>query len=141
MTITKADLKAVAQGIRDHDDYVISVHENPDGDALGSMLALKLALDQLGKRSTMFLTGNAPIPFEYRFMALDGLVRGEPGDLLGRPLLSLDAANEARLGSDRRLLDEASFVAVIAWCEVSSQAIWQRPHLMQRSWLISALAT
>jgi phosphoesterase RecJ-like protein len=113
MTITKADLKAVAQGIRDHDDYVISVHENPDGDALGSMLALKLALDQLGKRSTMFLTGNAPIPFEYRFMALDGLVRGEPGDLLGRPLLSLDAANEARLGSDRRLLDEASFVAVI----------------------------
>ena len=113
MTITKADLKAVAEGIRDHDDYVISVHENPDGDALGSMLALKLALDQLGKRSAMFLTGTAPIPFEYRFMALDDLVRGDPGDLLGQPLLSLDAANEARLGSDRRLLDEAPFVAVI----------------------------
>jgi hypothetical protein len=30
---------------------------------------------------------------------------------------------------------------VIAWCEVSSQAMWQRPHLMHRSWSIRALAT
>ena len=29
----------------------------------------------------------------------------------------------------------------IAWCEVSSQAAKQRPHLMQRSWSIRALAT
>src|SRR5450759_1337972 len=113
MTITKADLKAVAQGIRDRDDFVISVHENPDGDALGSLLALKLSLDQIGKRSTMFLIGSIPIPFEYSFMALDDLVRGDPGELVGRPLIALDAANEARLGSDQRLLSEAPFVAVI----------------------------
>jgi phosphoesterase RecJ-like protein len=61
----------------------------------------------------MFLPGATPIPFEYRFMPLDDLVRGDPDELLGRPLLSLDAANEARLGSDQRLLTEASFVAVI----------------------------
>ena len=113
MTTTKADLKAGAQAIRDRDDFVISVHENPDGDALGSMLALKLALDQLGKRSTMFLIGSIPIPFEYRFMPLDELVRGDPDEFLGRPLLALDAANEARLGSDQRLLTEAPFVADI----------------------------
>jgi phosphoesterase RecJ-like protein len=113
MTTMKADLKAVAQGIRDHDDFVISVHENADGDALGSMLAMKLALDQLGKRSTMFLTGTAPLPFEFRFMPLDGLVRGEPDKLLGRTLLALDAANEHRLGSDQRLRTEAPFVVVI----------------------------
>ncbi len=112
MTITKADLKAVAQGIRERDDFVLATHENPDGDALGSMLALKLALEQLGKSGTMFLAGSAPIPFEFRFMPLDELVRGEPGELLGRPLLSVDAANEARLGSDQ-LLAEAPFIAVI----------------------------
>src|SRR5665811_6572 len=98
MTITKADLKAVAEGIREHDDFVLSTHENPYGDALGSMLALKLALDQLGKRSTMFLAGTTPIPFEYRFMPLDELVRGDPEELLGKPLLSVDAANESRFG-------------------------------------------
>lgn len=113
MTITKADLKAVVQGIRDRDYFVISVHENPDGDALGSLLALKLSLDQIGKRSTMFLIGSAPIPFEYRFMPLDDLVRGDPEELLGRPLIALDAANEARLGSDQRLLSEAPFVVNI----------------------------
>jgi phosphoesterase RecJ-like protein len=108
----KADLKAAAKGIRDHDDFVISVHENPDGDALGSMLALHLALEQIGKRSAMFLAGSAPIPFEYRFMPLDDLARGEAGELVGRPLIALDAANEARLGSDS-LLAEAPFVIVI----------------------------
>ena len=113
MTITKADLKAVAEGIREHDDFVLSTHENPDGDALGSMLALKLALDQLGKRSTMFLAGTTPIPFEYRFMPLDELVRGDPEELLGKPLLSVDAANESRFGSDQRLLTEAPYTAVI----------------------------
>ncbi len=113
MTTTKADLKAVAQGIRDHDDFVISTHENPDGDALGSMLAMKLALDQIGKRSTMFLYGTAAVPFEYRFMPLDDLVRGEPDKLLGRPLLALDAANENRMGSDQRLRTKAPFVVVI----------------------------
>jgi phosphoesterase RecJ-like protein len=113
MTTTKADLKAVAQGIRERDDFVLVTHESPDGDALGSMLALKLALDQLGKSSTMFLPGSAPIPFEYRFMALDGLLREDPTELLGRPVLSVDAANEARVGSDQRLLEEAPFVADI----------------------------
>ncbi len=113
MTTTKADLKAVAQGIRDRDDFVISIHENPDGDALGSMLALKLALDQLGKRSTMFLAGTTSLPFEFRFMPLDDLARGDPEKLLGRSLLALDAANEHRMRADQRLRTAAPFVAVI----------------------------
>jgi hypothetical protein len=61
----------------------------------------------------MFLPGTGPIPFEYRFMALDELVRGEPGELIGRPLIAVDAANEDRLGGDRRLVSEASMIVVI----------------------------
>ena len=38
--------------------------QEPDGDALGSMLAMKLALDQLGKDSSMLLVGDAPLPGE-----------------------------------------------------------------------------
>jgi phosphoesterase RecJ-like protein len=108
----KADLKAVAEGIRDHDDFVISTHENPDGDALGSMLALHLALEQLGKKSSMFLNGTTPIPFEYQFMALEDLSRGEPGDLVGHPLIAVDAANERRPGSDA-LIEQAPYTIVI----------------------------
>ena len=47
-TTTAADLGAVVEAIRGRDRFLVTTHENPDGDALGSMLAMKLALDQLG---------------------------------------------------------------------------------------------
>jgi phosphoesterase RecJ-like protein len=105
---TTTDLQAVADAIREHDGYVLTTHENPDGDALGSLLATKLAFDELGKDSVMFLAGEQPLPIEYRFMALDGLRRGAPGDLAGRPVVAVDAANEKRLG-DPTLLEAAPF--------------------------------
>jgi phosphoesterase RecJ-like protein len=109
----QSDLEAVAQALRGHDDFVITTHENPDGDALGSLIACKLTLDQLGKRSQMFLWGNSELPREYAFMALDGLVRGDGSELLGRPLVCVDAANEERIGREPRLLAEAPFVVDI----------------------------
>ena len=45
----KAELEAVVEAIRSHDRFLVTTHENPDGDALGSILAMKLALEQLGK--------------------------------------------------------------------------------------------
>jgi phosphoesterase RecJ-like protein len=107
-TQTTSDLQAVADAIREHDGYVLTTHENPDGDALGSLLATKLAFDALGKESVMFLAGDQPLPIEYRFMTLDGLRRGGAGDLAGRPVVAVDAANEKRLG-DPSLLAEAPF--------------------------------
>src|ERR671923_89462 len=66
-------LKAVAEAIREHDRFLLATHENPDGDALGSLLATKLVLDELGKESVMYLSGEAPLPAEYKFMALEAL--------------------------------------------------------------------
>ena len=70
-----SDLQAVADALRSHDRFLLVTHENPDGDALGSLLATKLALDQLGKDSVMYLYGDAPLPREYLFMPLEGLLR------------------------------------------------------------------
>ena len=39
-----ADLEAVAEAIRGHDRFIVTTHENPDGDALGSLVAMTLAL-------------------------------------------------------------------------------------------------
>jgi phosphoesterase RecJ-like protein len=109
---TTSDLQAVADAIRDHDGYVITTHENPDGDALGSLLATKLAFDRLGKDSVMFLAGDQPLPIEYGFMALGELRRGGAGDLAGRALVAVDAANEKRLG-DPALLEHSPFTVDI----------------------------
>ena len=94
---TASDLTAVADAIREHDHFVITTHENPDGDALGSLLGAKLALDQLGKDSVMVLHGDAPLPGEYGFMPLAGLSRRWPDDVAERVLLALDCANESRI--------------------------------------------
>jgi phosphoesterase RecJ-like protein len=94
---TASDLTAVADAIRDNDRFTITTHENPDGDALGSLLAAKLALDQLGKDNIMVLHGDSPLPGEYAFMPLGELRRRWPDDVAERVLLALDCANESRI--------------------------------------------
>ena len=56
MTQTSTDLQAVAAAVREHDRFLVVTHENPDGDALGSLLATTVALRQLGKDVLMFLS-------------------------------------------------------------------------------------
>jgi bifunctional oligoribonuclease and PAP phosphatase NrnA len=98
------DLAAVVEALRAHDRFLLITHENPDGDALGSLLATKRALDQLGKDSLMYLYGDAPLPQEYTFMELDDLTRVLPADASERVLVALDCANERRLGPDPTIL-------------------------------------
>jgi phosphoesterase RecJ-like protein len=102
------DLKAVADTLRSHERFLLVTHENPDGDALGSLLAAKLGLDSLGKDAEMYLYGDAPLPTEYSFMRLDGLLRGSPPEIGDRVLVALDCANESRLGPDLALIEQAS---------------------------------
>src|SRR6476660_1454158 len=107
---TTSDVAAVADAIRSHDRFLLVTHENPDGDALGSILALKLALDQLGKDSVMYLYGDAPLPAEYSFMPLDELQRRLPDDWRERVLIAVDCANETRIGPEPEPLDGAPLV-------------------------------
>ena len=109
-TTTTSDLAAVAEAIRTHDRFLLTTHENPDGDALGSLLAAKLTLDALGKDSVMVLSGQAPLPAEYTFMALDSLLRTMPDDVEDRVLFALDCANESRLGQGQEALERAPLV-------------------------------
>ena len=106
----QADLRAVVDALRSHDRFLVATHENPDGDALGSMLAATLALRSLGKDAQMFLAGETPLPAEYRFLPLDDLRRAVPADIGERALLAVDCANERRLGADRTPLERARLV-------------------------------
>src|ERR687896_1100585 len=101
---TYPEIEAVADAIREHDRFLVTTHENPDGDALGSLLASRLALEQLGKDAVMFLGGEAPLPAEYGFMDLGGLLRRLPDDAGERVLLAVDCANESRIGPDPEVL-------------------------------------
>ena len=108
-TTQKADLEAVVEALRSHDRFLVTTHENPDGDALGSLLAATLALRQLGKDAYMYLAGHAPLPGEYGFMPLNELARELPRESDERVLLAVDCANESRLGPDPEILHQSPF--------------------------------
>ena len=110
---TEADLAAVAEALRSNDRFIVTTHENPDGDALGSLLATTFALRELGKHADMYLFGEVPIPNEYEFMDFAGILRGPNPDSSGQVVVALDCANERRLGPETALLERAQLVVDI----------------------------
>jgi phosphoesterase RecJ-like protein len=107
---TPTDLQAIAAALREHDRFLVVTHENPDGDALGSLLAMTLALRQLGKDVEMFLSAGPPLPREYAFMPLNGLLRELPTDMEERVLVAVDCAKADRIGPDTAAVERAKLV-------------------------------
>jgi len=110
MTTTLTDLEAAVEALRAGERFLVVTHENPDGDALGSMLGMSLGLRSLGKDVVMYLTGDAPLPGEFGFLPLAEVVRDPPDDVEERVLLAVDCANERRVGPDSSALERAKLV-------------------------------
>ena len=86
---------AVVSTLLGADRLVLCTHEHPDGDALGSLAAMQLALTQLGKDAVSFVARDEfPLPYEYRFLAIEGLVSEVPTD--DRVAVFLDCGNVDR---------------------------------------------
>jgi phosphoesterase RecJ-like protein len=87
----------VLDELRGGERFLLVTHENPDGDALGSLVALHGALKVLGKDALMFLAErDFPLPYEYRFFRFDDLVTAPPEDLADRTVVFLDCGNADR---------------------------------------------
>jgi phosphoesterase RecJ-like protein len=91
----------VLQELRQADKLLLTTHENPDGDALGSLLAMHRLLQQLGKDSLMYMSPDEfPLPWEYRGFSFDGLVGTPPADVSERTIVFLDCGNIDRMPVD-----------------------------------------
>ena len=66
------NLERVLEWLGPRDDFAIASHADPDGDSLGSSLALALALEQVGKRSTVVI--GQSMPRRYRWLPDSGRV-------------------------------------------------------------------
>jgi bifunctional oligoribonuclease and PAP phosphatase NrnA len=95
------DLAAVADALRSNERFLLTTHEGPDGDALGSMLAMHAILSVLGKDSVMFLGAKEfPLPVEYRFLPLEEVFHEPPADVADRTMVFLDCGNIDRMPVD-----------------------------------------
>ena len=75
-------LERVAAEIRGRERFLLTAHEGPDGDALGSLLGMHHLLVQLGKDSVMFMAAKEfPLPIEYRFLPLEEVFHEAPADI------------------------------------------------------------
>jgi phosphoesterase RecJ-like protein len=93
------DLDSVVAALAAADRVLIATHENPDGDAIGSMTAAAAALRQLGREVRTYLEPESTIPHEVGFLDTAGVERQvDPATLEGWALLALDCGNERRLG-------------------------------------------
>jgi phosphoesterase RecJ-like protein len=84
----------VLERIREDSRFVLVAHEGPDGDALGSLVGMQGLLTALGKDSQMFIaSADLPLPYEYRFFTLQGLICTPPTDIAQRTVVFLDCGN------------------------------------------------
>ena len=91
----------VLHELRHADKLLLTTHENPDGDALGSLLATHRILEQLGKDSLMYMSPDEfPLPWEYRGFSFEGLVGAPPADIAERTIVFLDCGNIDRMPVD-----------------------------------------
>jgi bifunctional oligoribonuclease and PAP phosphatase NrnA len=100
VAVTTAQEQVLAE-LRAAEKLLLTTHENPDGDALGSLLSMHWLLEQLGKDSLMYMSPDEfPLPWEYRSWTFDGLVGAPPDDIAERTIVFLDCGNIDRMPVD-----------------------------------------
>jgi phosphoesterase RecJ-like protein len=100
-SVVTTDLERVGAELRTRDRFLLTAHEGPDGDALGSLLGMHHLLTALGKDSLMFLAAKEfPLPIEYRFLPLEEVFHEPPADMADRTVIFLDCGNIDRMPVD-----------------------------------------
>ena len=95
------ELEEVVEELRHAEKLLLTTHENPDGDALGSLLGMHLILEQMGKDSAMYMAPDEfPLPHEYRSMDFEGILGAPPEDIGDRVVVFLDCGNIDRMPVD-----------------------------------------
>jgi phosphoesterase RecJ-like protein len=93
---TERQVAAIARTIAEGQRFLITSHRDPDGDAIGCMVATLIVLDRLGKDALAY--NPDPVPQRYRFLhGTDRLTRALPNQSFDVTLV-LDCNDSGLLG-------------------------------------------
>lgn len=96
---TNTTLEAIAEQLRAHDGFVICGHVSPDGDCLGSQLALANVLRLMGKRVTCLLAKDEPVGVGLSFLpGVDQMVPAQDFSQDFDVFVAVDVPTPERLG-------------------------------------------
>jgi phosphoesterase RecJ-like protein len=98
-------IEAIARELRDNKRFLLTTHVNPDGDAIGSLGALALVLEDLGKQVVAYCQDE--IPGFLRFLPYsERIVREIPGPNGFDVAVVLDCGELDRIGSAAEALQQ-----------------------------------
>ncbi len=90
-------MRTVKQAIKKFNKFLITSHINPEGDAIGSQIAMACLLRKLGKESVML--DDSPVPALLRFMkGTEDISKEMPRDFNFQAVITLDSPDLARIG-------------------------------------------
>lgn len=111
---TNTTLETIAQVIRDHESFAVCGHVNPDGDCLGSQLALVSALKTLGKDVVGLLASDDPIDRNLRFLpGSENLISADRYEDSPEVFIAVDVPTVERLGQAGAVHDRAKLTITI----------------------------
>ncbi len=111
---TNTTLSQIAALLKEQRSFAICAHMGPDGDALGSELALALALRQMGKEVHCLLARDEHVDPAFSFMeGFDTLLPACAFDRKVDAFITLDVPTRERLVDAAHLLDEAPLTVTI----------------------------
>jgi bifunctional oligoribonuclease and PAP phosphatase NrnA len=137
--LTASTRERVLARIVEDSRFALATHEHPDGDALGSLVAMQELLSALGKDSVMYVSpDDLPLPEEYQVFVLDAAIHAPPADIAQRTVVFLDCGNidrnsasvlrdgahllnidhhhdNTRFGTVNHIVADASCTAEIVW--------------------------
>jgi phosphoesterase RecJ-like protein len=98
--------RKIIRTIKDHTTFVVTMHVNPDPDALGSALAMTLFLHSIGKK--VFLVNEGPCPSWLKFMPQSRLCKAfhasQVKTLKPEVVIVLDCGDIRRIGQVARFI-------------------------------------
>ena len=101
--------KKILSAFRDESSFLVAAHINPDGDAIGSAVALCLALESGGKKAVAY--SRDPVPAHYGFLpGQEKMLAGLEGALKHDPVLVLVDCNSPERAGIRDLHFRRSIV-------------------------------
>lgn len=98
-------MKAVMEAIRRHRRFMVTSHINPEGDALGSALAMASLLKRLGKQAVMANQGGIPKAFDF-FPRTAPVLKSPSPRVTAEVAITVDVPILSRTGSIQRMIEK-----------------------------------
>ncbi|QKG84558.1 bifunctional oligoribonuclease/PAP phosphatase NrnA [Kroppenstedtia pulmonis] len=96
--------------VEEKDRFLVISHLHPDGDAIGSTLAVGYVLKKLGKEVVM--VNESPVPRKFLFLPGAGEIKSSEAllseDVLFSSAIAVDCADEERMGTAKNLLEPSA---------------------------------